>query len=299
MMPERCGLCGRQCGVNRQRGETGTCGCADRVVIDNWLPHHGEEPPISGTHGSGTIFFSRCPLACVYCQNYQISQHGLGKEYSSEDLAGMMLELQGRGCHNINLVSPTPYVPMIIEALRLARERELSIPIVYNTGGYDRVETLNWLRGLVDIYLPDFKYWDDRLAKKYSGIDRYRDTVCNAILEMQAQVGCLQLDDDGIAQKGVLIRHLVLPGNVAGSMEIIDWVNKNVSPNTYMSIMSQYNPVYNAYIYEEINRPITDQEYQKVINYAGNKGFDNIFVQDLTSANEYLPDFNKNKPFSV
>jgi putative pyruvate formate lyase activating enzyme len=260
-------------------------------------PHHGEEPPLSGTRGSGTIFFTGCNLRCVYCQNYQISQEGLGYEVSLEELAGKMLDLQAQGCHNINLVSPTQVANQIRPSLILAKEKGLKLPIVYNTNGSDAVQVLQSFEGLVDIYLPDIKYSDNENAFKYSGARDYVAKNRAAITEMYRQVGNLELDDEGIAKRGVIVRHLVLPNGIAGSYESLKFLS-SLSKDIWLSIMAQYHPCFKASQFPELNRKITSAEYQQVLNWVKEFGFENVLAQELSSSDVYLPDFKKEKPFS-
>ncbi len=270
-----CRLCPRQCGVDRTEGETGFCRTADIAIVSSWGPHFGEESPLVGRHGSGTIFFTHCNLGCLFCQNYTISHLGEGMEVSSERLASIMLELQGLGCHNINLVTPTHQVPMILDALPHAIERGLSVPIVYNTGGYDSVETLRLLEGIVDIYMPDFKYADPEVARRYSLAEDYPDVAKAAIKEMHRQVGDLVIRD-GIALRGLLVRHLVLPEGLAGTEEVVRFIAEEISPNTYLNIMAQYHPCYKAFDYPPLDRRISSREYKEALNAAIKAGIKRI-----------------------
>lgn len=256
-------------------------------------PHFGEEPPISGTKGSGAIFFSTCNLRCVYCQNYQISQEGMGQFLSEEKLADEMLKLQELGCHNINLVSPTRLVRKIII---LAKEKGLRIPIVYNTNGYDSLETLKSLEGCVDLYLPDIKYSDNAIALKYSGIKDYVERSRAAITEMFRQVGNLILDGNDIAQKGLIVRHLVLPNNISGSYESLKFL-ASLSKEIWISVMSQYYPCYKAIGDAMLGRKITKSEYAQVLDWIEELGFLNVLAQEADSAENYLPDFSRRNPF--
>jgi putative pyruvate formate lyase activating enzyme len=250
------------------------------LVVSSAHPHFGEEIPLVGKGGSGTIFLSNCNLRCVFCQNYEISQLGRGYESTLESLASMMLRLQELGCHNINLVTPTHYSAPILKALDIAVEKGLLLPIVYNTSGWERLEILAYLDGIVDIYLPDFKYWDSAISAKYSSdAESYPKITRAAILEMHRQVGVANPARDGIMQRGVMIRHLVMPNNVSGSEEIITWIAENLPKDTYFNIMAQYTPLYKAYDYPEISRRITVEEYQKVVNKAQEMGLTNIDVQ--------------------
>lgn len=259
----RCTLCGRKCKKNRFI-ERGVCGGELLPMVSSYNLHFGEEPPISGSRGSGTIFFTGCSLSCVFCQNYPISQQRIGNEISIERLAEYMLSLQYEGAHNINLVTPTHYVPQILASLELAIEKGLSIPIVYNTGGYDSLETLSLLRGIVDLYLPDAKYSDDQLAFRYSGVKRYVDINREAICEMHSQVGEL-LVDEGIAVEGILVRHLVLPSHIENTRGVLQFL-KTVSPDTKISLMGQYFPCNRAKDYPEINQKLSTNEYREAVS---------------------------------
>ena len=270
---EECRICPNECLARREEGETGECHSADEVIISSVGTHFGEEPPLVGSLGSGTIFFTNCNLSCEFCQNYDISHLGVGNKVTIEVLARSMLNLQQRGCHNINLVTPTHFTVQIVEALILAIEKGLEIPIVYNCGGYESVETLKLLEDIVDIYMPDIKYSIDENALKYSGIMNYWEVVTKAIKEMHRQVGNLKISKRGIAQRGLLIRHLVLPNDIAGSMKIIDFVAAEISTDSYLNIMDQYHPSYNAFKYDKLNRRITPSEYKEVVDYAFSKGF--------------------------
>ncbi|MGB9721100.1 MAG: radical SAM protein [bacterium] len=259
-----CRLCPRQCKVNRLQGEHGNCKAGLKPKVSSYHQHFGEEYCLVGSSGSGTIFFTHCNLHCVYCQNYDISQLGLGREVSVEGLAQMMIELQKLGCHNINLVTPTPWVPQIVEALFVAQADGLHLPVVYNCGGYESVEILNMLEGIIDIYMPDIKYGDNSKAEKYSKVSDYWDIVRKAIKEMYRQVGDLIIEN-GIAKKGLLIRHLVLPNNLADSNKCLEFIANEISRNSFVNIMDQYHPVYKANEYLELNRRITPKEYRQVV----------------------------------
>lgn len=267
-----CNICPRNCQINRLRGESGFCQLKRLAVISSFHPHHGEEACLVGSRGSGTIFFAHCNLACQYCQNYDISQLDSGQEVEKENLAEAMITLQQIGCHNINFVSPTPNVPQILEALPLAIKIGLKVPLVYNCGGYDSIETLKLLDGIIDIYMPDAKYADKNFAQKYSLVSNYPEIMKKAIKEMYQQVGDLEIDDRGVAKKGLLVRHLVLPNNLAGTEKIMDFLAKEISKNTFVNIMAQYRPVYKANKFPEINRPITFEEFKKALQIARQKG---------------------------
>ncbi len=298
-MLEKCKLCPRQCGVNRLKGQKGYCGAGDKAIIAHYGPHHGEEPPISGKSGSGTIFFSFCNLRCVFCQNYQISHDGTGQEISLKRLTEMFFELQVRGCHNINLVSPVSHIPHIAMAIVDAKKEGLTIPFVYNTNAYESIEALRVLEGLIDIYLPDFKYWSPTVAEKLSDAPKektYPDFAKAALLEMKRQVGDLVAEGE-IATKGLLVRHLVLPGGLAGSKEIFQWIGQNLGTKTFISLMSQYYPVHKANRVPMLRRKIRQEEYDAVVDYLMREGFKNVFIQETTSAPLFVPDFDEPEPF--
>ncbi len=265
---ESCKLCPNECGVDRRKSDNGNCRSGYLPMVSSYAPHFGEEPPLVGRFGSGTIFFTNCNLDCKFCQNYDISHLGIGHEVTIEELASIMIYLQNRGCHNINFVTPTHFTPQIVDALIIARERALEIPLVYNCGGYESVETLKLLDKIIDIYMPDIKYSSNESALKYSGMSNYWDVVRLAIKEMHRQVGDLYISSSGIAKRGLLIRHLVLPNNAAGSKNVLDFIAQEISIDSYVNIMDQYRPVYLAKNYPEINRFISNKEYQEVINYA-------------------------------
>ena len=277
---ERCQLCPRRCGVNRLKGEKGFCGASADLVVAAFHPHFGEERPLVGKNGSGTIFFSHCNLRCVFCINADISQGGEGQVVQVSDLVEMMLELERRGCHNINLVTPTHYVAHIILALDRAAARGLRLPVVYNTCGWERVEILRELAGIVDIYLPDFKYSSGLIAAKYSaGASSYPEGTQQALLEMQRQVGVIQQTPEGMAYRGLMIRHLVMPNNVSGSKEVVAWIAAHLPKNTYVNLMAQYQPVYKAAFYPEIARRITAAEYAQAVQAAKAAGLTHLDVQ--------------------
>lgn len=287
---EKCELCGFRCGVNRNE-KFGVCRCGINPKLALVSKHMWEEPCISGEKGSGTIFFSGCNFSCVFCQNYQISQDNYGKEITIERLAEIFLEQQERGVHNINLVSPTPYIPAIIEALKIAKDKGLKIPIVYNTNGYETVETIKMLDGYVDVYLPDLKYFDDEVGKIYSKVPNYFLIATAAILEMYRQVGQPKFNQEGIIQKGMIIRHLILPGHVMQTKKILSWIKTNLSTEIYISIMAQYFPTYKASEDKIINRKITKREYEIVIDLISE--FENGYIQELGEyEEEYVPNFD-------
>ncbi len=271
-MLAECRVCPRRCGVNRLAGESGKCQVTRQVVISSYGPHFGEEAPLVGKHGSGTIFFTYCNLRCVFCQNYTISQLGEGSPVTGEQLAQMMLSLQARGCHNINLVSPTHVVPYILDALELAASRGLSVPVVYNSGGYDSLETLELLDGIVDIYMPDMKYSDEKIAEQFSGIEDYPSINRAAVKEMHRQVGDLQIDEQGVAYRGLLVRHLVLPNQLDGTQEVTRFLAREVSTNTYLNIMAQYHPCHKAFDVPQLAHPVSRQEFSEAIDLAQQQG---------------------------
>ena len=286
---ENCQLCPRQCGVNRRRGEKGFCRTPVKPVIFSYHPHFGEEISLVGERGSGTIFLSNCNLRCVFCQNWPIAHEGKGREVQDEDLADMMLRLQKIGCHNINLVTPTHVMPNVINAVQIAlRKGGLRLPLMYNTSGYERVEILKILDGVVDIYKPDMKYMDADKAAKYSaGASDYPEVTKKAIVEMHRQVGVLTLDQRGIATRGVIIRHLVMPNRVAGTEKFVKWVAEVVPKSTYVNIMAQYRVEYKAYDYPEIARGITVQEFLEAMDWAEKYGLTNLDPQSIALRNFY------------
>ena len=273
---ESCHLCPVNCRVNRLNSEIGRCRTASEAIISSYGPHFGEEAPLVGRHGSGTIFFTNCNLSCVFCQNYSISQLGEGERVSKEELAYMMLSLQNKGCHNINLVSPTHVVSQILEALEIAVELGLYLPLVYNTGGYDTVRTLKILDGVIDIYMPDMKYSDEKIAKELSGIEHYPQVNKLAVKEMHRQVGDLQIDDRDIAQRGLLVRHLVLPNGLAGTRDTVNFLAKEISPNTYVNIMAQYHPCYKAPNIPGLAQRVSPTEFQEAIDLAHQAGLSRL-----------------------
>lgn len=277
---KQCVICPRRCNVDRTAGMLGFCRASEKVRVYSYIAHRGEEPPLSGTKGSGTIFFSHCNMKCVYCQNYYFSQLDEGEETPAKNLAGIMINLQKTGCHNINLVTPTHFVPQILNALEIALEDGLTIPIVYNTSGYDSPETLRILNGIIDVYLPDMRYSDNNMAMKYSLAPDYVEYNRESVKEMYRQSGNLVTDDNGIALSGVIIRLLVLPNNISGTIDSLKFIRKNISKNVYLSIMSQYHPVHKAAQYKELSRGITTAEYQNVVDEAKKLGLNNGWIQE-------------------
>ena len=288
-----CMLCPRKCGVNRNKGELGFCKATNKIKIARYSLHMWEEPCISGTQGSGTIFFSCCNLKCIFCQNYDISTNNLGKEISIERFKDICLELQEKGALNINLVTPTMYIPLIKEGLILAKKEGLKIPIVYNSSGWENVEALKELDGLIDIYLPDFKYYDDNLAKNFSNIFNYFEITKKALEEMYRQVGKNEFKND-IMTKGVIVRHLLLPKHIDDSKKILEYLYNTYKDNIYISIMNQYTPLRNIKEYSELNETVSDNEYDDLINYACDLGIVNAFIQEGETCKEsFIPDFTK------
>jgi len=285
---KKCVICPRKCGVDRSGGKKGYCRAALDPVVYSYIQHHGEEPALSGSNGSGTIFFAYCNMKCAYCQNYQFSQLDTGEKVSIERLASIMLDLQRSGCHNINLVSPTHYVPQILTALETAIKEGLNIPIVYNTSGYDSVETIKMLDGIIDIYLPDMRYSDNGMALRYSDAPDYMECNRSAIEEMYRQVGDLVLDNGAIAKKGLIIRLLVLPNRVSGTTQSLKFIRDRISKNAYLSIMSQYYPTFKAHNFKEISRRVERSEYNNVVDEVFSLGLNNGWVQEY----EEKPDEN-------
>jgi len=272
----RCMGCAHECKVDRRTDVLGKCRTGERARISSYGPHLGEEDPLRGSRGSGTIFFTRCNLHCQFCQNHDISQTDSGYEVEPEQLAGIMLELQERGCHNINLVSPSHVVPQILAGVLVAAQAGLRIPLVYNTGGYDSASSLELLDGLIDIYMPDMKYSDSHIARRYSKIPNYPQVNQAAVKEMHRQVGDLQLDERGIAIRGLLVRHLILPDNLAGTDLIVRFLAEEISKNTYLNLMNQYRPAYRAHQFPEINRSISKAEYNTAVHLAQEMGLNRL-----------------------
>lgn len=267
-----CTLCPRKCGIDRLSGEIGICKTAKLAWVSSYNPHFGEEEPLVGTRGSGTIFFTHCNLLCLFCQNFEISHQGYGQQVSDDDLAGIMLVLQNQGCHNINFVTPSHVVPQILSAVEIAVQRGLSIPLVFNTGGYDRVETLKLLDGVFDIYMPDFKFWDPHVAEKTCQAHDYPEVAKKALIEMHRQVGDLKTDAAGIAMSGLIIRHLVLPGGLAGTREIMRFIAKNLSLDSYVNVMAQYRPCGKAAEIKGLNSNLLPQDYHDAVQAAKMEG---------------------------
>lgn len=288
----KCTVCPHNCKVNRIDGKIGRCKANDKVKVALASLHYFEEPCISGEKGSGTVFFSNCNMSCKFCQNYKISAEGKGEEITIEELANTFLELQEKGANNINLVTPTIYAYQIIEAIKLAKKNGLNIPIIYNSNGYESLETLKSLKGYIDVYLPDLKYYYDDIAIKYSGVKEYFNIATEAIQEMYRQVGAPKLNKDGIIQKGMIIRHLVLPNNIENSKMVLNWIKNNIDSNVYVSIMAQYFPSYQAKKIEGLNRKLTKEEYEEIESFVYKLGIENGYMQDLGEhEEEYVPNF--------
>ncbi len=268
---KECRLCPRECGVDRLNGEVGVCQAGSEPMISSAFPHFGEEPPLVGYHGSGTIFLTHCNLRCIFCQNYDISHQGKGEHIASSDLAQIMVRLQNTGCHNINFVTPTHYAPQIVACLPEAIEKGLQLPIVYNCSGYESIEVIRLLDGVVDIYMPDVKFMDQKHSKQFSNAPDYPEVVKKVLKEMHRQVGDLAINFRGIAEKGLLIRHLVMPNGVASSEAVLRFIAGEISVHSYVNIMDQYRPEYRAHEYPEINRRATHKEYMEAVQWA--KGF--------------------------
>jgi len=267
-----CRLCPRECGVNRLEGEIGVCGGGAELMVSTLSPHFGEEPPLVGFHGSGTIFLTHCNLRCVFCQNYDISHMGKGYITSSSEMAGHMLKLQKGGCHNINFVTPTHYVPQIMASLPEAIDSGLKVPLVFNCGGYESLEVIKLLNGIIDIYMPDVKYSNARVAKKYSDSLDYPEIIREVLLEMYHQVGDLKVDENGVAERGLLIRHLIMPEGLAGTDDLMKFIAEDISQDSYVNIMVQYRPMYRAGEFPELNRRITEHEYEEAVTLAKKAG---------------------------
>ena len=289
---KQCKICPHNCNVNRLNGKIGRCKCADKIKIALASVHNYEELCISGINGSGTIFFSNCNMNCIYCQNYEISQLGKGKEISIKELADIFINQQEKGVNNINLVTPTMYAFQIIEAIKLAKKNGLIIPIIYNTNGYEKIETLKALQGYIDVYLPDLKYYSNKLSIKYSKVNNYFSVATEAIKEMYRQVGTPKFNEDGIMQRGIIIRHLVLPNHIQNSKNILKWIKENMPQDVYVSIMAQYFPTYKAKEDELLNRKLTKKEYKEIENFLYTLDLKNGYIQELGEhEEEYVPDF--------
>lgn len=292
-MNTECTLCSRECKANRQAGERGYCGANASLIVSRAELHHWEEPCISGDNGSGTVFFAGCQLQCVFCQNKEISRDNFGREISIDRLSEIFLELQAKKAHNINLVTPTHYILEIKKALDIARARGLSLPVVYNTSGYEKPSSIKILEGYVDVYLPDFKYYDNTLGEKYSSVSDYCEKALSAIDTMLEQAGEVCFNDDGIITRGVIIRHLVLPNHIENSKKAIEALYKRYGDRVYLSIMSQYTPFGDLTKYPKLKRKLTQKEYDEVVDYAIMLGVENGFIQEGEAANEsFIPPFD-------
>lgn len=292
-----CRLCPRSCGVDRIADERGYCGAGPVPETASVLPHFGEEPPLCGEGGAGTIFFSRCNLRCVYCQNHQISQGGMGETIGPAELAEKMLELQRLGCSTVEPVSPSHHLPGFLDALAIATGKGLNLPIVYNTNGYERTETLELLDGIVDVYLPDLKYANAKSARELSEAPDYVDAARRAILQMFSQVGNLVVDTQGRAVRGLIVRHLILPNDAAGTDETLTWIADNLPITVTISLMSQFSPLHRSPHYPSVNRMLSADEYERAVDRAWDLGLENVFVQEMESTDVGVPDFTKTDPF--
>lgn len=293
-MLEQCMLCPHNCKVNREKGEVGRCKCTNKIKIALVSLHKFEEPCISGENGSGTVFFSNCNLNCMFCQNYEISHLGKGYEVSTNELADIFIEQQKNGAHNINLVTPTMYVLQIIEAIKIAKKNGLNIPIIYNTSGYENVETIKMLNGYIDVYLPDLKYFSNDLCKKYSKVNNYFEHASRAIIEMCNQVGKPEFDENGMIKKGVIVRHLILPNYMQNTKNILKWIKENLPEDIYVSVMTQYFPTYKALEDDKINRKINRREYNTIQDYIYLLDLKNGYMQDYIECEDeekYVPEF--------
>ena len=289
---KKCEICPHRCGVDRTNNQIGRCKSKNTVKVAKASIHMYEEPCISKGSGSGTVFFSNCNLNCVFCQNYEISQNGLGKEITIKELASIFLKLQSENVNNINLVTPTSYVPQIIEAIKIAKDNGLNIPIVYNTNSYENIETLKLLEGYIDIYLPDLKYSENELGEKYSNVKNYFEVATTAIKEMYRQVGNLKCDKNGIAKKGVIIRHLVLPNHIENSKKVLSWIKNNLPQDIYVSVMNQYFPIYKAKNIKDLNRKITKREMKKIEEFIYSTDLKNGYIQDIEENEiQYVPNW--------
>lgn len=287
---ERCEICPHRCKVDRTNNQIGRCKSKDTVKIAKFSIHKFEEPCISGKNGSGTVFFSNCNLSCEFCQNYEISQKGYGKEITIEELADIFIKQQENKANNINLVSPTSYAIQIIEAIKIAKKKGLNIPIIYNTNGYENISTIKLLKGYIDVYLPDLKYAENDLGKKYSKVENYFEIASSAIKEMYNQVGKIEFDEEGLIKKGVIIRHLILPNHIENSKKVLSWINSNLPKDIFVSIMAQYFPTYNAKKIKDLNRKITKNEYKRIEEFLYSLDIENGYIQDIgENEEEYVP----------
>lgn len=287
---ERCEICPHRCKVDRTNNQIGRCKSKNTVKIAKFSIHKFEEPCISGKNGSGTVFFSNCNLSCEFCQNYEISQKGYGKEITIEELADIFIKQQENKVNNINLVSPTSYAIQIIEAIKIAKKKGLNIPIIYNTNGYENISTIKLLKGYIDVYLPDLKYAENDLGKRYSKVENYFEIASSAIKEMYNQVGKIEFDEEGLIKKGVIIRHLILPNHIENSKKVLSWINSNLPKDIFVSIMAQYFPTYNAKKIKDLNRKITKNEYKRIEEFLYSLDIENGYIQDIgENEEEYVP----------
>lgn len=290
----QCNICPRRCGADRENGSLGFCGASNKIRIARAALHFWEEPCLSGANGAGTVFFSYCNMKCVYCQNYRISTRGAGHEVSIGELAEIFLDLQSQGANNIDLVTPTHYALDIAEAVKKAKNSGLHIPVLYNCGGYESIETLKRLEGIIDIYMPDMKYYRDKYAVKYSSAPKYFETACAALEEMYRQTGAVVLDKNGIMQSGVIVRHMMLPGLMLDTKKIMDYLFDTYGNNIYISLMSQYTPLKNVERFPELNRKIDMKKYNSIVDYCMNRGMENVFIQEGSAAKEsFIPCFEE------
>ena len=290
----QCNICPRRCGADRENGSLGFCGASNKIRIARAALHFWEEPCLSGANGAERVFFSYCNMKCVYCQNYRISTRGAGHEVSIGELAEIFLDLQSQGANNIDLVTPTHYALDIAEAVKKAKDSGLHIPVLYNCGGYESVETLKRLEGLIDIYMPDMKYYRDKYAVKYSSAPKYFETACAALEEMYRQTGAFVLDENGIMQSGVIVRHMMLPGLMLDTKKIMDYLFDTYGNNIYISLMSQYTPLKNVERFPELNRKIDMKKYNSIVDYCMNRGMENVFIQEGSAAKEsFIPCFEE------
>lgn len=289
---DECKLCPFECKINRNKGRLGRCKAGNQIKLGLYSLHYDEEPCISGKKGSGTVFFSNCNLKCIFCQNYKISCEAKGEEITINKLSEIFLELQEKGANNINLVTAAPYIIHVIEAIKIAKKSGLIIPILYNTSGYESLETLKKLEGYIDIYLPDFKYYDNDLATRLSNVKNYREITTKALLEMKRQVGKNVYDENGMLKRGMIIRHLVLPENIQNSKDVLKWIKINMGDDITISLMAQYFPTYRALEDNQINRKLNKKEYKEIEDYLYKLNIDNGYIQDLEEEEEkYVPKF--------
>jgi putative pyruvate formate lyase activating enzyme len=292
-----CTVCPRECRADRLADQTGACGIGSRATLSSAMPHHGEEPGLSGSRGAGTIFFGGCNLSCIFCQNYQISQGMRALPVTPDSIADAMLDLQAKGCHNIDLVSPTHVGPQVLESIAIAADRGLNIPILYNSNAYDSVEMLRLFDGIADIYLPDLKYSVEACGRELSGVTAYPETARAAIREMHRQVGTARSDDDDVVTRGLIVRLLVLPSDMAGLRDTLEFIADEIGTDTWLSIMSQYHPTHKAISHPVVGRAVSGREYADVLKWVDELGFENFWAQGHESAHLYFPDFDDDEVF--